>query len=196
MPLVARLLVVAALLFGAAPSCLAQGAQSGIRADSGARCWPELRTAEAEKPGGAIGKMIRLRPGISPSVRFEKGESLVVVLTLPSYKKPYMLEFQATPDVNIGKPGEILWPSVVLTDADFCATAILPELDFKSKYSFLTSQTTTRASVTIADPAPRYALVYSDPTKVGQPIGLKINGANWGDLRRSEQGYVMVRVDR
>lgn len=195
----AKFVLGATLLGSAWPTFAAAQEQAGVAVAEAApvrQCWPELRAAGTAEPGGAIGRMIRLEAGKSPVARFDEGDSLVVVVALPAFRKPYALEFQATPDLNVRSASEILWPSVVVVDADFCTLGKWPELDFKSKYSFLTSQTTTRASVPVADAAPRYALVYSDATRVGEPIGLEINGMDMGDLRRSGQGWVMVRINR
>ncbi|HBD21002.1 MAG TPA: hypothetical protein DC063_13585 [Arenimonas sp.] len=189
-------LLLAAILASAAPVAGAAGPGGDGSADTVRECWPELAGAPKAKPGGAVGRMLRLEAGKSPIARFATGESLVVVVVLPALKKPYALEFQVTPDLNLGRPGEVLLPSVVLVDAEFCAVSSHPELEFKPHYNFFTTERTTRAQVPVSDPVVRHALVYSDPARVGQSVDFELNGFDMGALRRSEQGWTMARINR
>lgn len=189
-------LLIAAVLAGAAPLAGAADQGRGEGAGTVRECWPELADAPKAKAGGAIGRMLRLEPGKSRTARFATGDSLVVAVALPEFKKAYALEFQVTPDVNFGRPSEVLLPSVVLVDAELCVVSSHPELEFKSHYNFFTTERTTRARVQVSDGVARHALVYSDPAHVGDPVDFELNGFDMGQLRRSEQGWTMVRIDR
>ena len=159
------------------------------------RCHPDLAQRGPFVSPNAIVRNLRLQEGKSARLPFATGESLAEVIKLPPYSKPYHVEFWLSFDVNFKKANEVVVPSVVLVDGDFCEIADLGEPQFKSEASFFTGSRQTKGRFPVDDDKPKYALVYTDARRVGEPAKVSINHIPF-DFVRAGQGYMMVRLNK
>ncbi len=162
---------------------------------AGSRCHPELAKRAPFAVPGMIVRNLRLQEGKSARLPFSTGESLVEVVQLPAFAKPYQVEFWLSFDMNLRKDNEVVVPSVALADENFCEIVDLGEPGFKSEASFLTGTRQTKGRIPVDSGKPRYALVYTDARRVGEPLKVRIDYSTMPFVRAG-QGYVMVRLNK
>ncbi len=159
------------------------------------RCWPALaEVTERIRPGRLTYRTVRLHPEQSPSAEFASGSSLVEVVELPEFKRPYRVEFQLIFDINLSSDSEYLLPSAVLVDASFCELLDVGELTFEFKRSLMNHQGAEVAHVGVTNADPRFLLVYTDARKVGEPAVLNTGPFADYEMYRARGGYTMVRI--
>lgn len=163
--------------------------------DDAPHCYRDLAGHGPYPTPGLIVRNLRLRDGESVRQGFPEGESLAEVLRLPAFKKPYQVEFWLSFDLNLRKDNEVLVPSVVLLDGDFCVVENVGEPEFKPEASFFTGTRQTKGRFPIDDDRPKYVIVYTDPRRVGKHVRVSLDGFGY-DFVRSGQGYVMVRLNK
>jgi len=167
---------------------------SGVERE-GARCWPALaEVTDRIRPGRLTYRTVRLHPQQSPSAEFASGSSLVEIVELPEFKRPYRVEFQLIFDINLSRDSEYLLPSAVLVDASFCQLLDVGELTFEFKRSLMNHQGAEVAHVGVTNGDPRFLLVYTDARKVGEPATLSTGPLAEYEMYRATSGYTMVRI--
>lgn len=196
--------LVAAALLSAMPGAFAQQATTAsagvleephaVPATTPRPCHPELAKRAPFLTPNAIVRNLRLQEGKSARLPFATGESLVEVIQLPPFVKPYQIEFWLSFDLNLRKANEVMVPSVMLVDAAFCEIAEGGEPRFKSEAGLLTG-VQTKGRVPVDDGRPGYALVYADARRVGEAAKASIEKVPM-DFVRAGQGYVMVRLNK
>ncbi|WP_256646448.1 MalM family protein [Thermomonas paludicola] len=159
------------------------------------QCHAELAKRGPFPTPNSIVRNIRLQAGKSARLPFATGESLVEVVQLPVFAKPYQIEFWLSFDLNLRKANEVMVPSVMLVDADFCEVANPGEPQFKPEASFFTGTRQTKGRVPVNDGSPKYALVYTDARRVDEPAKVSIDNVPF-DFVRAAEGYVMVRLNK
>lgn len=158
-------------------------------------CYRDLAGHGPYLTPGLIVRNLRLRDGKSVRQGFPEGESLAEVLQLPAFKKPYQVEFWLSFDLNLRRDNEVLVPSVVLLDGDFCVVENVGEPKFRPEASFFTGTRQTKGRFPINDNKPKYVIVYTDSRRVGEQVRVSLDGFGY-DFVRSGQGYVMVRLNK
>ena len=163
------------------------------------KCWPQASEDKKLTKAGFIQSMIKITQA-SPQGNFKTGDSAFEVVALPNYKKEYRLEISLVFDLNFRKQSEVLVPSVVIVDGNFCEISDLPKLKFTPTYGVFAAVEVEKAFVEIGDEKPKYALIYTDArfgnseVNVTSDFGYGIQNSE--RYRRVSHGYVNVRINK
>jgi len=174
-------------------------AQAEINPVPEKKCWPQASEDKKVTKAGFVQSMIKITQA-SPQGNFKTGDSAFEVLALPAYKKEYRLEISLVFDLNLRKQSEVLVPSLVIVDGNFCEISDLPKLKFSPTYGAFAAVEVEKAFVKIADEKPKYALIYTDArfsnseVNVSDDFGFGIQSS--ARYRRVSHGYVNVRINK
>ena len=163
------------------------------------KCWPQASEDKKVTKAGFVQSMIKITQA-SPQGNFKTGDSAFEVVALPAYKKEYRLEISLVFDLNLRKQSEVLVPSLVIVDENFCEISDVPKLKFSPTYGAFAAVEVEKAFLKIADEKPKYALIYTDArfanseVDVTDDFGYGIQSI--ARYRRVSHGYVNVRINK
>lgn len=163
------------------------------------QCWPQAAEDKKTTKAGFVQSMIKITPA-SPKGNFKTGDSAFEVVALPAYKKEYRLEISLVFDLNLRKQSEVLVPSVVIVDGNFCEITDLQKLNFTPTYGAFAAVEIEKAFVEIGDENPKYALIYTDARFADSEVNVTSDFGygmqNSSRYRRVSLGYVNVRINK
>lgn len=163
------------------------------------KCWPQASEDKKVTKAGFVQSMIKITQA-SPKGSFKTGDSSFELVVLPSYKKEYRLEISLVFDLNLRKQSEVLVPSVVIVDGNFCEISDLPKLKFTPTYGAFAAVEVEKAFVEISDEKPKYALIYTDARFANSEVNVTSDFGygmqNTARYRRVSHGYVNVRINK
>lgn len=163
------------------------------------KCWPQASQDKKVTKAGFVQSMIKITQA-SPQGIFKTGDSAFEVVALPNYKKEYRLEISLVFDLNFRKQSEVLVPSVVIVDGNFCEISDVPKLKFTPTYGAFAAVEVEKAFVGISDDKPKYALIYTDArfgnSEVNVTSDFGYGMQNTARYLRVSHGYVNVRINK
>ena len=162
-------------------------------------CWPDAKKDMKSKKAGFVQSMAKISPD-SPVGVFKTGESAFTAIVLPEFKKAYRFEVSLVFDLNFRKQSEVLVPSLVFLDGDFCEIATYSELDFEPVYGAFSGNQIEKAFIPVNDGIPKYVLIFTDPmfngTEVNVTSDFGYGMESTSRFLRVAYGYVNVRINK
>jgi hypothetical protein len=162
-------------------------------------CWPDAKKDIKAKKAGFVQSMAKISPD-SPVGVFKTGESAFTTIVLPEFKKAYRFEVSLVFDLNFRKQSEVLVPSLVFLDGDYCEIATYSELDFEPVYGAFSGTQIEKAFIPVNDSNPKYVLIFTDPmfneTEVNVTTDFGYGMESTSRFLRVAYGYVNVRINK
>lgn len=162
-------------------------------------CWPDAKKDIKAKKAGFVQSMAKISPD-SPVGVFKTGESAFTTIVLPEFKKTYRFEVSLVFDLNFRKQSEVLVPSLVFLDGDYCEIATYSELDFEPVYGAFSGTQIEKAFIPVNDSIPKYVLIFTDPmfngTEVNVTSDFGYGMESTSRFLRVAYGYVNVRINK
>lgn len=136
----------------------------------------------------------------SPVGTFKTGESAFTKVVLPEFKNAYRFEVSLVFDFNFRKQSEVLVPSLVFLDGNYCEIATYSELDFEPVYGAFSGVEIEKAFIPVKDNTAKYVLIFTDPmfngTEVNVTSDFGYGMQSTSSFLRAAYGYVNVRINK
>jgi hypothetical protein len=162
-------------------------------------CWPDAKKDMKSKKAGFVQSMAKISAD-SPVGTFKTGESAFTTVILPEFKNAYRFEVSLVFDFNFRKQSEVLVPSLVFLDENYCEIITYSELDFEPVYGAFAGVEIEKAFIPVNDGTAKYVLIFTDPmfngTEVNVTSDFGYGMQNTSGFLRVAYGYVNVRINK